>query len=60
MIKLFIFGGNRTYFLQLFLCITYICQTWSNLRQRFLSLTVLHAKATYFTVFDSYRCVWVC
>jgi len=33
MIKLFIFESNRNYFLQLFLCITYICQTWSNLRR---------------------------
>jgi hypothetical protein len=31
MIKLFIFGGNRNYFLSSFMCITYICQTWTNL-----------------------------
>jgi len=33
MIKLFIFGGNRNYFLQLLLYITYICQTWSKLNR---------------------------
>jgi len=62
MIKLLIFGGNRNYFLQLFLCIAYIYQAWLNLSRDVTEIKsdCSTCEGHLYYCFDSYRCVWVC